>query len=158
MTTNPPPSPTPHDERPAYLWQLSRSHVDYVLHYSHWIPISRGFTQRMMAEHYPGWSYGQLIRLFDVAGIRILPDDNEGAHGAPHGGRCHWQVVSFSFSSPEDYFVEWDRTLPFDDQFTAQILTGGPGAPGGTGPLGGKIVKAVAASRPVDLSGKIFFD
>ncbi|MEY4388793.1 MAG: hypothetical protein RLZZ432_512, partial [Chloroflexota bacterium] len=99
---------------PRHLWVLTRHDVDYVLHYTHWIPIGRGYTRSMLARHYPGWTLGTLVGLFDRAGIRILPADLQGARGAQHGGRCHWQVVSISFSSPVDVEVEWDRSLPFD--------------------------------------------
>lgn len=58
MTTNPPSSPFPSDgvALDSYRWHLTRAHVDYVLHYTHWIPISRGFTQQMLAKYYPGFT------------------------------------------------------------------------------------------------------
>jgi hypothetical protein len=138
-----------------YRWHLTRAHVDKVLHYTHWIPVSKGFTQQFLAHDYPGWTLGTLVGLFDTAGIRIAPCNNEDAAGAPHGGRCHWQVVAFYFNHADDFHVVWNRDLPFDTDYLGLECDG---APGGTGPLGGRKVAAVQASRPVDLSGEQFFD
>lgn len=159
MTTNPPQSPAVGEVDPnQYLWQLTRAHVDCIVHHTHWIPIGRGFTQQFLAEFYPGWTLGGLIRLLDKAGIRIAPDDLNGAHGAPHGGRCHWQVVAFYFSDENHFHVVWDRSVPFDTRYTAHDVKGPARRPGGIGPSGGTVIEAVAAPRPVDLSGKVFFD
>ena len=159
MTTNTPQSPADGEVDPnQYLWQLTREHVDHVLHYTHWIPVGRGFTERMLADYYPGWTLGGLIRLFDKAGIRITPDELNGAAGAPHGGRCHWQVAAFYFSDDTNYHVVWDRSIEYDADFSYAKLSSEIAKPGGDGPKAGKIIKAVRAPRPVDLSGKVFFD
>lgn len=160
MTTHSPQSPEPRGEvdPSQYLWQLSRAHVDHVLHYTHWIPVGRGFTQQMLAEYYPSWTLGGLIRLFDTAGIRIAPGDLNGASGAPHGGRCHWQVAAFYFSDDTKYHVVWDRTIAYDTVFAHSGLKGKLALPGGRGPQAGTIIEAVRAARPVDLEGKVFFD
>ena len=156
-TSNDPTNPAPIDgvDPSQFLWQLTRAHVDKVLHYTHWIPIGKGFTQKFLALEYPGWSLGQLVGLFDDAGIRIPPSENEGASGAPHGGRCHWQVEAFYFSNATTYHVVWNRELPFDKNYLAMKCQT---APAGEGPRGGKVIAAVAAPRPVDLSGEKFFD
>jgi hypothetical protein len=153
---------TPNNQAPndgvdpsQYLWQLTRAHVDKVLHYTHWIPMSKGFTQQFLARNYPGWTLGSLVGLFDKAGIRIAPSDNEGASGAPHGGRCHWQVAAFYFNDAQDFHVVWDRELPFDKEYLAMKCST---APAGSGPLGGTSITAVPAARPVDLSGERFFE
>jgi hypothetical protein len=158
MTTNPPQSPFPSDgvDLDSYHWHLTRAHVDYVLHYTHWIPVGRGLTEQMLAKYYPGWTLGRLMRLFYAAGILITPDDLNGADGAPHGGRCHWQVVAFYFTDELHFHVVWDRTREFDTRFTAFLND--VQSPGGVGPSRGKKVRARPAARPVDLSGKEFFD
>ena len=159
MSTTTPPTPADGDVDPnQFEWQLTRAHVDYVLHYTHWIPMGRGFTQQMLAKYYPGWTLGRLIRLFDAAGIRIQPDDLDGAPGAPHGGRCHWQVVAFYFTDETHFHVVWDRTREFDVKYTAHDLDDDTRRPGGVGPSRGKNIRATFAPRPVDLSGKTFFD
>jgi S-adenosylmethionine synthetase len=105
-------------EPAKYLWKLTRRDVDHVLHYTHIIPLGRGYTRDMLAEYYPGWNMNAMTMLFDKAGIRIKPTDLNGSHGAMNGGRCHWQVAAFYFSSPEEFHVVWDRTLPYDEDFT----------------------------------------
>ena len=72
----------------------------------------------MLAEYYPGWNMNALVGLFDKAGVRIKSTDLNGSHGAMNGGRCHWQVAAFYFSSPEEFHVVWDRTIPYDEDFT----------------------------------------
>ncbi len=70
-----------------------------LLHYSHSIPICHGFTAEYVAEHFPGWTWNELVRVFVAAGIFV----NRG--GAP--ATCDDRVVMFHFSSPEEFYVEW---------------------------------------------------
>ncbi len=70
-----------------------------LLHYSHWIPINRGYTATFVAEHFPGWTWNELVRVFVAAGIFV----NRG--GSP--ATCDDRVVMFHFSSPTDFYVEW---------------------------------------------------
>jgi hypothetical protein len=111
----------------------------------------------MLAKYYPGWTLGGLIAVFDAAGIRIRPNKLRGAAGAPHGGRCHWQVDAFYFTSAEHFHVVWDRKRKFDKKYLAHDLTDDTRRPGGVGPTRGRRVRAVAAPRVVDLSGDKFF-
>ncbi len=159
MTTQPPQSPFHSDgvDLDSYRWHLTRAHVDYVLHYTHWIPIGRGFTQQMLAEYYPGWTLGSLIAVFDAAGIRIPPSKLRGAHGAPHGGRCHWKLDAFYFTSAEHFHAVWNRKGKFDKNYLAHDLTDETRCPGGVGPTLGRTIEAVEAPRVVDLSGEEFF-
>jgi hypothetical protein len=158
MTTQPPQSPSPSDgvDLESYRWHLTRAHVDFVLHYTHWIPIGRGLTQQMLAKYYPGWTLGGLIAVFDAARIRIRPNRLRGAAGAPHGGRCHWQVDAFYFTSAAHFHVVWDRKRKFDKKYLAHDLTDDTCRPGGVGPTRGRAIRAVAAPRVVDLSGDKF--
>jgi hypothetical protein len=159
MTTQPPLSPFPSDgvDLDLYRWHLTRAHVDYVLHYTHWIPIGRGFTQQMLAKYYPGWTLGGLIAVFDAAKIRIRPNRLRGAHGAPHGGRCHWQVEAFYFTDAQHFHVVRNRKRKFDKKYLAHDLTDDTRRPGGVGPSRGREIAAVEAPRAVDLSGEKFF-
>jgi hypothetical protein len=78
-----------------------------LLHYSHSIPIHRGFTATFVAENYPEWTWNELVQVFVAAGIFV----NRG--GAP--ATCDDRVVAFHFSSPTEFFVEWiDGTEPED--------------------------------------------
>jgi hypothetical protein len=78
-----------------------------LLGFSHWIPVNRGHSERFVEEHYPGWTFNKLVRVFVAAGIYV----NRG--GAP--ATCDDRVVSFHFSSSTDYHVEWiDGVEPED--------------------------------------------
>ena len=70
-----------------------------LLHYGHVIPICHGYTATYVAEHYPGWTWNELVQVFVAAGIFV----NRG--GAP--ATCDDRVVTFHFSSPTEFYVEW---------------------------------------------------
>lgn len=140
-----------------YLWHLTRAAIDGVLHYTHWIPIGRGFTEQFLAKHYSGWTLGGLVQLFDRAGLRIAPDELDGAAGAPHGGRCHWQVVSLEFDAADQWRVVRDRAVPRDEEFLGfERTTLSAPLPTGRGARLGGSVPAVARTVAVDLSGRSF--
>ncbi|MGK2884466.1 MAG: hypothetical protein ACSLE8_06770 [Rhodococcus sp. (in: high G+C Gram-positive bacteria)] len=78
-----------------------------LLHYGHVIPICRGYTATFVAENYPGWTWNELVQVFVAAGIFV----NRG--GAP--ATCDDRVVTFHFSNPQQFYVEWiDGTEPED--------------------------------------------
>jgi hypothetical protein len=96
-----------------------------LLHYSHSIPITRGFTATYVADHFPGWTWNELVKVFVAAGIFV----NRG--GSP--ATCDDRVVRFHFSSPEEFYVEWiDGAEPEDvalkrranDRTTGQYMFG----------------------------------
>jgi len=94
----------------AYRWKLRREDIDKVLHYTHWIPNTRGITQRFFDEHYPGESLSGFMSVFRAAGI--LLDDGRGA---PFAGRCHWRLRHFYFTDPTHWAVDWDESITADD-------------------------------------------
>ena len=94
----------------AYRWKLRREDIDRVLHYTHWIPNTRGITQRFFAEHYPGESLSGFMGVFRAAGI--LLDDGRGA---PFGGRCHWRLRHLYFTDAAHWAVDWDESIETDD-------------------------------------------
>lgn len=78
-----------------------------LLHYGHVIPISKGYTADYVAEHFPGWTWNELVQVFVAAGIFI----NRG--GSPP--TCDDRVVTFHFSSPTEFHIDWiDGTEPAD--------------------------------------------
>lgn len=84
-----------------------------LLHHAHVIPISKGYAAAYVAEHFPGWTWNELVRVFVAAGIYI----NRGGKPAT----CDDRVVSFHFSSPTEFHVEWvDGTEP-DDVATKRL-------------------------------------
>lgn len=40
---------------------LSRSDVEALAHYAHYIPIGHGFSQRYVDQKYPGWLWNDLL-------------------------------------------------------------------------------------------------
>ncbi|CAN5771071.1 hypothetical protein BH24ACT5_BH24ACT5_07730 [soil metagenome] len=78
-----------------------------LLHYSHWIAINRGYTATFVADNYPGWTWNELVQVFVAAGIFV----NRG--GAP--ATCDDRVVTFHFSNPTDFYVEWITGTEPDD-------------------------------------------
>ena len=78
-----------------------------LLHYSHVIPISQGYTANFVAENYPGWTWNELVQVFVAAGIFV----NRG--GTP--ATCDDRVVTFHFSSPTEFYVEWIDGIEPDD-------------------------------------------
>lgn len=81
-----------------------------LLHYGHVIPICHGYTARFVTEHYPGWSWNELVEVFVAAGIII----NRG--GAP--ATCDDRVLRFHFSGPTEFLVEWIDGVEPDDVAT----------------------------------------
>lgn len=94
-----------------YRWMLRREDIDRVLHYTHWIPNTRGFTQRFFDENYPGESLGGFMAVFKAAGI-LLKD----GLGSPFGGRCHWKLRHLYFTDKAHWAIEWDDTVTEDDR------------------------------------------
>lgn len=93
-----------------YRWRLAREHVDEVLHYSHWIPNTRGFTRQFFDEHYPGENLSGFLAVFRASDI--LLDDGLGSELV---GRCHWKVRYVYFTDANSWAVEWDDTITEDD-------------------------------------------
>lgn len=78
-----------------------------LLQYSHSIPILRGFTSSYVTEHFPGWTWNELAKVFVAAGILV----NRG--GAP--ATCDDKVVALHFSSPKVFYVVWVDGAEPDD-------------------------------------------
>ncbi|MFM8625947.1 MAG: hypothetical protein ACKOCC_03235 [Actinomycetota bacterium] len=140
------------DER--YGWHASRGAIDRVLHHTHWIPDTRGFTSRFLDTTWPGWSLARLIAVFDAAGIRLRSES--GRASAPHGGHCDWRVRELHFNSAKDLFVEWNDLTVDDGKF----LCHSHDAPRITAWFAVPVVRPRTheGPRPVDLSGETFID
>lgn len=83
-----------------YREHFSPEQIDALLHYGHIIPISRGFTDRYLAEHHPGWQWNDLIHVFDAAGIRVC--------GGGCAGYCVDGVRFLHFDNETSFAVEWE--------------------------------------------------
>lgn len=83
----------------TYAVRRTRKQLDELLHYGHWIPVNRGFTQRFVAVNYPDWTWNELMAVFSNAGIM---------RGSGMGGlRCDRRVESVEFNGPDDFRVHW---------------------------------------------------
>ena len=98
------------DPYERFEMHLTRAQVDRVLHYTHWIPNTRGFTKKFLDEHYPGWTLAAFIGVFDAADIRVRTEPC-----SPHGGKCHWKVKALHFNTADDVVVEWNERITKDD-------------------------------------------
>jgi hypothetical protein len=142
-------------------WHASRGDIDKVLSHTHWIPMSRGITARFFDRDWPGWTLGTLIGVFDAAGIRLLP--GSGRPGAPHGGRCHWQVKAIHFNDANQFIIEWSG-LARDDRRFVPSESAGPRIPAWAERRRAARRAASATTTPpdriipVDLAGRVFFD
>ncbi|MFM2046333.1 MAG: hypothetical protein RL383_410 [Actinomycetota bacterium] len=136
-------------------WHADRAAIDSLLHYTHWIPVGRGFTAAFLAEFWPGWTLASIIRVFDAAGIRQLP--RPGRPGAPHGGRCHWRVKTLHFNGENEFVVEWNDLTKDDGKYLGQERTA-PRIPAWARDAATRTDPGTGPVRAVDLSGRTFFD
>jgi hypothetical protein len=47
----------------------THAEVSKLLHYAHWIPQTKGFTQRHLDEHWPGHTFNSLLDVWKAARI-----------------------------------------------------------------------------------------
>jgi len=137
-----------------FAWHADRAAIDKLLHFTHWIPLSRGFTADFLDENWPGWSLAGAIAVLDAAEIRVLPVS--GRPCAPHGGFCHWKVHEIHFNSARDFFVEWNDLEEDDGRYLYDKGTG-PRISAWFTPRQ-RPKKARRSATPVDLSGRVIFD
>ena len=74
--------------------------IQNLLHYGHIIPVRRGLTQNYVAEHFPGWTWNELMAVWQAAGIEVRSD----AGGPPS---CDERVKAVHFNGPGYFAVEW---------------------------------------------------
>jgi len=85
-------------------WDSYREHrtgaqIDHLLHYGHSIPMARGHTLKYVDEHFPGWTWSDLLEVLKAAGVLV------GRAGAPP--RCHPTVKAIHFTDSPTWAVEW---------------------------------------------------
>ncbi|MEY4365966.1 MAG: hypothetical protein RLZZ305_1310 [Actinomycetota bacterium] len=139
----------------SLAWHADRAAIDSLLHYTHWIPVGRGFTDAFLAEYWPGWTLASIVRVFDAAGIRQLP--RPGRPGAPHGGRCHWRVKTLHFNGQNEFVVEWNDLTQDDGRFLG-LERSVPRIPTWARDAATDTDRKTDPVRMVDLSGRRFFD
>jgi hypothetical protein len=74
--------------------------VDRLLHYGHIIPVSHGYTTEYVAEHFPGWTWNQLMAIWRAAGVVV----RSGVGGPPS---CDRRVKAIHFDGPDSFAIEW---------------------------------------------------
>ena len=87
----------------TFAHHFSREQVAKILRYTHWIPGSRGLTQKMMAADFPGHSFNNLLEVFHVAGISVP---------SPVGGPMTLdpRVAAVHFTSAESLAVQLEES------------------------------------------------
>ena len=74
--------------------------VGQLLHYGHIIPVSRGLTEGYVAEHFPGWTWNNLMAVWEAAGI-VVPSASGGLPSCDH------RVKLIHFTGADAFAVEW---------------------------------------------------
>lgn len=93
-----------------YVEHRSGVEMQQLLHHGHWIPVLRGYTAAHVAEHFPGWSWNDLLAVCKTAGIVV-----EVAAGAPLC--CDPDVSALHFIDAQKFAVEWnDGTVTVSDE------------------------------------------
>ena len=97
------------DPYARFEMHLTRSLIDEVYHYTHYIPNMRGFTREFFELRYPGWDLFKMLKVFQAADIVAR------THPRGMNGKCHWKVKALHFNSAEDFVVEWNDAITEDD-------------------------------------------
>lgn len=77
----------------------TRDELNGLLHHGHIIPVSRGYMQAYVTEHFPDWTWNELMAVWRAAGVVI----NRG--GTPP--KCNDEVLTIHFNGPESFAIEW---------------------------------------------------
>lgn len=85
-----------------YRESCSRDELARLLHHGHWIPVTRGLTQRYVDEHFPGWTWNGLLDVWEAAGV---VHRREGAQHPTLIVDCLLDRIHFD--GPEDFTVVW---------------------------------------------------
>jgi hypothetical protein len=105
-----------HEDRDDYAEHRTREEIDALLRYGHHIPVGRGWTREYVDEHFPGWTWNQLLRVLRAADV--LAD-------RPFGGvACRTEVTEMYFDSETGWLVVHEDGT----------MTCGLSAPGATRP------------------------
>jgi hypothetical protein len=70
--------------------------------FSHWIPITRGFHHKYMAEKYPGWEWNQLIPRLIKGGYISKSDNQPGRVKLMQGLSISEDVKAIEFKAQSD--------------------------------------------------------
>ena len=79
----------------------TRNAVADVLRHGHWIPATRGTTDHFLAEHHPGWQWGDLRAVYQAAGI-LEPERSGGML------QVRDDVIAIHYDTRRVWLVEWE--------------------------------------------------
>lgn len=83
-----------------YTDRRTRTELNELLRYGHFIPVGKGFTRAYVRQHYPGWEWNDLIRMLQIGGVIVKQ---------PSGMmKCHPKVTGLRFGGTSRFAVEWD--------------------------------------------------
>ncbi|MFM7088990.1 MAG: hypothetical protein ACKOW9_05705 [Candidatus Paceibacterota bacterium] len=57
---------------------LKRKDVENIVHFMHFIPMGRGWSQRLITENYPGWNWNTMVTMLRIADAFELPAGPDG--------------------------------------------------------------------------------
>ncbi|MGO2655015.1 MAG: hypothetical protein ACTH93_04175 [Pseudoclavibacter sp.] len=90
-----------------HLWHLDFEQLKKLMHYDHFIPLGRGFSQRHIDEVLPGLLWGEAITLMCAADVWLGGCEGPRAR-VISVATCRPTVRALHVSSPNDWLVEWN--------------------------------------------------
>ncbi|GAA1210810.1 hypothetical protein [Rhodoglobus aureus] len=83
----------------SYAQHRTGAQLDKLLHYGHFIPMGKGYTQQHVEENFPGWTWSGLLEVLKAADVFV------GRGGTPP--RCQPTVKAIHFTDARTWAVEW---------------------------------------------------
>jgi|LakMenEpi03Aug12_release.lakeMendotaPanAssembly.Ray.scaffolds.fasta_scaffold158850_4 hypothetical protein len=77
---------------------LTRTDIEEILQHTHWIASKNGNQQRFLADKYPGWSMGDLMRVLidNKSLIKARPTATSPAHFSGYQVRAKLTTIEIS--------------------------------------------------------------
>lgn len=77
---------------------LSREDIDEILQHTHWIAAKNGSQQRFLADKYPGWPMGDLMRVLidNKSLVKARPTSTTPAHFSGYQVRARFTTITIN--------------------------------------------------------------
>ena len=74
---------------------LTRTEIEEILQHTHWIAAKNGSQQRFLADKYPGWSIGNLMRVLidNKSLVKARPTATTPAHFSGYQVRARFTTI-----------------------------------------------------------------
>jgi len=82
-----------------YTEHRTRGQLDELLRHGHFIAVGKGHTAAYVEQHYPGWTWNELIRILTIGGV--IRRDGDRMSCAP-------KVRGLNFGGGSRFALEWD--------------------------------------------------